>query len=930
MQAPPDSILARILRRLAGWVYSYPRLFFYPQILLLVFSVIYTVTNLEFSLDRNELVGADKEYHRNFLTFLEEFEAQEDLVALVESDQPEKNRQFIERLAARLEAEPHLFTDVFYKGDLKLMGPKALLFMEEETLRELKETLIEYQPFLEQFTQAENLTSLFRQINEQFRASRRAEAESLDSLVQVLPALQRILEQARDSLDRPGMPPSPGVTALFNAGPEAEQEQYLTFANGRIYLVTARALDHDLNRVAVERLRQLVRETEAEVPGVNVGITGEPVLEMDEMAQAQRDMALASVISLTLVALIFVVAYRETGRPLKAMMALVVGLGYTLGYTTLAVGHLNILTVTFLPILVGLAIDFGIHLVTRYEEELQLGASEKDAMERAMVNTGSGIFTGCFTTAGAFFAMSLTDFRGIQEMGIITGGGILICLIPMMTFLPVLLLQGRQNVLDHEKAAADRRARLEKRWLERPVLVTALGGILLLLALTQFTKVRFDYNLLNMQSQTLASVVFERKLIHTASKSVLFGAVIADTPEQAVRLEEKLLRQPAVGSVDSISRFLVEDPSRKLQKIREIKEALAPVQFPQLKFQNSDLDPLRQTLFYTASYLGLARTMLEKSGALEQAEEVLLKQLIDLREAIVDLRHGLSRGNPEQHSERLGAFEYVFFRDVQETFEALKNQDASAGLTIDDFPSAIRNRFIGRSGRHLLQVYPEHDIWERSHQEEFVRQLRETARAFDGQVTGTPVQLYEYTTLLKQSYETAALYALGAIALLIFIHFRTLSGVALALLPVAVGTGWTLGLMGFLDIPFNPANIMTLPLVIGIGVTNGIHILNRFMEEKNPGILAKSTGKAVLVSGLTTIVGFGSLMTAQHQGIASLGIVMSMGAGLCMIAALTCLPAVLNLFSGRGRLIQKKPSGDRNVSTGSGGTEVNTSMIQGQ
>ena len=139
----------------------------------------------------------------------------------------------------------------------------------------------------------------------------------------------------------------------------------------------------------------------------------------------------------------------------------------------------------------------------------------------------------------------------------------------------------------------------------------------------------------------------------------------------------------------------------------------------------------------------------------------------------------------------------------------------------------------------------------------------------------------------------AAWYSLAAISLMVLLHFRNVVMLALALLPVAIGTLWMVGLMGWARIPFNPANIMTLPLVIGIGVTNGIHILNRFAEEANPGIFTKSTGKAVLVSGLTTIAGFGSLILARHQGISSLGYVMSAGTAACMIAGLTFLPALL-------------------------------------
>jgi predicted RND superfamily exporter protein len=261
------------------------------------------------------------------------------------------------------------------------------------------------------------------------------------------------------------------------------------------------------------------------------------------------------------------------------------------------------------------------------------------------------------------------------------------------------------------------------------------------------------------------------------------------------------------------------------------------------------------------------------------------------------------------------------FNDIQQTFGTLRHQDNSTALRAEDLPPALRNRFIGKTGKYLLQVYPKENVWQRSVQEAFITQLR----TVDPNITGTPVQLYEYTTLLRESYEMAAWYALAAICVLVLIHFRSLAALVLALLPVGIGTIWMVGLMGVLGVPFNPANIMTLPLVIGIGVTNGIHILNRFIEEQNPSILAKSTGKAVLVSGLTTIAGFGSLIPAKHQGIASLGIVMSTGVAACMVAALTCLPAFLNILTARGWTI-KKPSGDNARShTGSGGTEVKTS-----
>ena len=218
----------------------------------------------------------------------------------------------------------------------------------------------------------------------------------------------------------------------------------------------------------MERLRELVAQTEREVPGLNVGLTGEPVLEHDEMEQSQKDTTVASIVSLVMCALIFIYGYQETGRPLKATLCLLVGLGYTLAFTTLTIGHLNILTITFVPILIGLAIDFGVHLITRYEEELRQGKSEEAAMRKAMVFTGQGIFTGALTTAAAFLAMWLTNFKGIQEMGIICGGGMMVCFVPMMTLLPVLLLRGRQNVHGPHKPPPkiELRARIENIWLQ--------------------------------------------------------------------------------------------------------------------------------------------------------------------------------------------------------------------------------------------------------------------------------------------------------------------------------------------------------------------------------------------------------------------------------------------------------------------------------
>jgi hopanoid biosynthesis associated RND transporter like protein HpnN len=906
MSAPQPSLATRVLLWLANSICRHRAWFGWPHLLVAALALYATLVypKLGFRMDRSSLVGGDKLYHRIFQEFRKEFPSEDDLVVVVESEQMEKNRQFVERLGTKLEAETNLFAHVFYKGDLKMMGHKALQFVPAPDLVQLQNTLKDFRPFLQKFTQATNLVTLFNLVNRLIPQAREEDNAENRSLVKALPALERILDQATDGLVRVGSPPSPGINALFAGGQQAEKELYITFGDGRIYLVTAQAAASNKRSEAVERLRQLVSETEVEVPGLNLGITGEPVLEYDEMLQSQKDTTVATVISLVLVALIFIYGYHETGRPLKATFCLLVGIAYTMGFTTLSVGHLNILTITFVPILVGIAIDFGVHLITRYEEELRRGRTQRAALEKAVVYTGMGVFTGALTTAGAFFAMAGTDFNGIKEMGIICGGGLLVSLVPMMTLLPVLLLRGRQNLLDQQlgpvlesKAAEeiDRRARIENFWLRRPTLVIVVIGALSVLALVPARKVSFDYNLLHMQSKGLPAVVFQDKLIKNSPRSVLFAAIVATNLTQATNLIATITNLPTVSLVDSMAPYLVQDAGPKLKLIREIKQLAAEIRFLPVDQRPVDVKELDSSLFGLLGWLGLV------AKQVETAEPKIYQQVVSVRQSISALRQRLLLDDRVITSEKLAQFQQALFNDVRETFTALQQQDATGSMTAQDLPPTLRNRFIGVTGKYLLQVYPKHDVWDRRNQEEFVADLRR----IDPFVTGTPVQLLEYTTLLKQSYEEAALYSLIAISILVFVHFRSISCVILSLVPVGLGFLWLVGLMGCLGFSFNPANIMTLPLVVGIGVTNGIHILNRFAEEQHPSILAKSTGKAVLVSGLTTIAGFGSLIAAKHQGIESLGYIMATGTATCMIIGLTFLPSLLNLMARRGWTIKK-------------------------
>ena len=933
MTAIGHTVFAGALRKLARLVIRRPKWLIVSQLALMAVCTVYTCYHLKFDMSRDNLVGADKKYHQVFMKFQKEFPVQDQVAIVVESESPDRNRQFVERLAAKLVLETNLLTDVFYKGDLASLGPKALLFVPLDDLKEMSKQLVIYRPFINQFTEATNLNSFFELINKQFRTAKHETNAENTALLGAIPALQRIISQATETLSMPGTPVSPGVNALFGAGAEAQQRMYITFATNRIYLITARTRSAKLIPQAVKRIRTLLAETKTEVPGLNVGLTGEPVLDYDEMVQSEKDSTRASVVSLVLCALIFIYSYHGTGRPLKAVTCLIVGLSYSMGFTTLTIGHLNILTITFAPILIGLAIDFGVHFISRFEEEIRKGWTPEQAVETAMVFTGQGIVTGALTTATAFLAMGCTDFKGIQEMGIISGGGLILCLIPMLTMLPAMLIKGRQNVLDHEGGMpAHQRARIERLWLDRPGMVIGLALALCGAAALQFQKVTFDYNLLDMQSKGLPAVVYEKKLLFSGT-SVLYAAVVADSLEQARHFEEELQGLPTVAGVDGMSDrgpqiydLLTKDQSSKLALVRAIKDEVSHFHFAQVEtnplpeFKSSAkvegppveetppvrLHTLSTTLYSTMGYLGLAAEEAQKS------DPKVANQLRAVRQAISDFRVKILSDDPVI-PERLGEYQQALFDDIHQTFGALMTQDTDGHLTPDDLPPALRSQFVGNSGKYMVQVFPKGDIWRHDVQGKFISEIRSALGPDADHLTGTPVQLYEYTTLLKNSYEQAALYSLAVIALMVYLHFRSLPCVVLALLPVAIGSSWTLGLMGLTHLPFNPADIMTLPLVVGIGVTNGIQILNRVAEEGNAGILSKSTGKAVLVSGLTAIVGFGSLALGEHQGIESLGLVMATGIAACLVAALSFLPALLHILERAGWSVAKKRPSSSNA-----------------
>jgi predicted RND superfamily exporter protein len=248
--------------------------------------------------------------------------------------------------------------------------------------------------------------------------------------------------------------------------------------------------------------------------------------------------------------------------------------------------------------------------------------------------------------------------------------------------------------------------------------------------------------------------------------------------------------------------------------------------------------------------------------------------------------------SPEECFRSLATFQQQSAGELLSRLHALAGVADPDPPSLDDLPPSLVERFVGQSGKHLLKIYGRGDIWNFESLKKFVSDVR----SVDPRATGNPLQAYEASLEMKRSYEQAAIYALIVILAVLWLDFRSVKYSLLAALPLACGMAQTLGLMGLVGIDLNPANLIGIPLILGIAVDYGVHIVHDALERPGPYAISASTANSVLVDALTTILGFGALMVASHKGLESLGRVLTLGVTTCTITSLVFLPAVITMM----------------------------------
>ncbi len=859
---------------------------------------------LEFQTAREDLISAKDELHEIQERFTQEFPASDDVVVMVEGGDSKSREAFVELLAKMLSENPEHFDAIFPRVDLPFLTSRALLFLPESDLQDLVASVEEARPFLLSLSSRSGLTSLLSNFEGNVSGS------GQDKLVSMLPFLGEIFHELRRAVETRGRAAyrSPWGSLLFGqTSPElAERSQegfqetsfYHTTANGTVHLLLLRFTKRTPESIAL--LRTQVAKAEMAFPQLKVGITGEPLLEHDEMVSSETDSNRSGFLSMVLVAILFGLTFRQVGRPFAIIGSFLLGAGWTVGFTTLVVGHLNLLTVSFFTILVGSGIDFGIHILLRYEEEFAKHGDAGKALDESLVGTGTDIAVSAFSTASAFAAVGMADFKGVSELGIIAGCGIMLCLVATVLPLPalvVLLDRGRKPTAAPAMTLGSRIlvARAESMLLRRAPWTLLFVTVLLAAAMPAIMSVGFDYNLLRMQDPNLESVQTELELIKKGGNTVLFAVSLADDLPKARALKAKFEALPVVSHVDTISDLFPEVTPGKLEALPRMKSLVADISIPTPDDPSQPEAVGSQELRQMGDgFMELERFFREQKDGLLASESAEIRESTKKFEGEMDqLFSELSHLGPGPIEDGLTEFQRNFFRDLSTMVEFLKTQDPTQEMRLQDLPENLQLRSIGKTGKIVLRIYPTKNIWEREALNEFVREIRQT----DPDAVGAPIMIWHHTNIMKSAFETAGKYAMAAITIILFLYFRSVRWTLLAMVPLALGVLFMLYSMARFGISFNLANFMGLPLLLGIGMDYGIHVLHRAQEEGRVNMFDHSTGPATTLSALTTVAGFGTLALGGHQGVASLGFILASGVVGILLAALFVLPALLRVWS---------------------------------
>ena len=824
---------------------------------LTALSGFYAAGNLKIDTDTAGMISEDLPFRQRFKAFRHAFPTLSDNVAIViDADVPDRADRAADRLAARLRADPDRFPLVFSPETHPFFLRSGLLYLGLDDLTGLADDLADSQPFLSTLAADPSLRGLAGVLKDALDG-----AENDDQARRIASVLNRISEAAAATAEGKSVPLS--WRNLINTS--------LDEGTNRRVIVTKPKVDFGSLSPAAEamaRIRTLARDAGlTEEAGVTVRLTGGVVISTEELESVKNGATNAGLVSLVLVAILLAWGIRSLRLVLGILAALICGLVWTAGFTTLAIGHLNLVSVAFAVLFIGLGVDFGIHFALRFREE-RLGAGDQ---REVMRRTGHGLAMplGLSATAAAisFFSFIPTDYRGLSELGLIAGAGMFIAFAATFTVIPAFLS------LLPPSAPRTALATRSFGWSDHRIATGALALGAICAAVVPFA--RFDLDPIKLRDPSTESVRTFRDLAATPGLSPYTIEVLANSLSDAYEVAGKLRLLPQVDKVVTAANLVPVEQEEKLAIVADLNIFYATL-------GTSDPVPV------TEAERGAAFEVLRQT--LQRAADRPLKELSDAARKLDARMEKLS--DPEQRI----AFEKDVFEFFAPQVERLKLALSARPVALNDLPPEVLGRYLAPSGRARVQVYPSENLEDPDALARFVVAVREISPG----ATDSPVEILEAGRAVVNSVVTAALISIVAVSAMVFAMMRSVRDTLLVLIPLILAALYTVAATVALGMPFNFANVIVLPLLMGLGVASGIHLVSRAREEHSGTVaFATSTPRAVTFSALTTIASFGSLAVSSHRGTASMGELLMLSIGLTLVCTLIVLPSLMQLWPAR-------------------------------